>query len=113
MNPLEDAVSDIAQDAAQKVVLRHLAAAEDKSRPSQLRAIIRQIVQAEIAFRERPIQKPQVLPPRKTGVWKVTCCPPYPTPADPLTYSFNSYDEVLDHLRDNPSFDHKVEVPKL
>lgn len=114
MNPLEDAVSDIAQDAAHKVVLRHLKAAEDKSGPSQLRAIIRQIVQAEIAFREKPVQKAEIAspPPRKAGVWRVTCTPPYPTPAAPLTYKFHSYGDVLKHVRENPNFDHKIEVPR-
>lgn len=113
MNPLEDAVNDIAQDAAQKVMLRHLTTAEDRDKPSQLRAIVRRVVQQEIAFGQKPIREPDpIIPPRKTGEWKVTCTPPYPTPADPLTYKFHSYDDVLKHVRENPNFDHKIEVPR-
>lgn len=46
-------------------------------------------------------------------VWKVSCFSPWTSAGIPsFSQEFDSYEDALKHVRENGTFDHKIEVPR-
>lgn len=55
----------------------------------------------------------RVHPEWKPKVWKVSCFSPWTSAGIPsFSQEFDSYEDALKHVRENDTFDHKIEVPR-